>query len=112
MFCEAAKVKTAQIDAGLTRRVLSSGDRIMVVEMGFAAGAGTPAYAIPHFHAYEQIGYVITGKVKVTVGGETRILGAGDSYLTLPGVEHTAYALEESTMLEVFSPPRADLLGK
>ncbi len=112
MFVEAAKKPAAAVAEGLTRKVLSTGEQIMVVEMGFRPGAGTPPSAIPHFHAYEQIGYVISGKVEVTVGGETRILSAGDSYLAGPQVEHTAYAIEESVMLEVFSPPRADLIGK
>lgn len=112
MFTAAGQKEYEQVTEGLTRKVLSTGERIMVVEMGFKPGAGTPSYAIPHFHAYEQIGYVISGRLLVTVGSETRILVAGDSYLAPPGVEHTAYAQEESLMLEVFSPPRTDLLGK
>jgi quercetin dioxygenase-like cupin family protein len=51
------------------------GTKIEVGRYRFAAGTG----AKPHKHPDEQLINVVSGKFRVRVGGEERILGAGDA---------------------------------
>ena len=39
-------------------------------------------------HAGEEGGVVVKGKIELTVGGETRVLGAGDAYYFKSSVPH------------------------
>ncbi len=65
--------------------------------------------AVPeHSHPNEQIATIQSGSVRFTVGGETVILRAGESLSIPPNVPHSAEALEDSTAVETFSPPRRD----
>jgi quercetin dioxygenase-like cupin family protein len=57
-----------------------------------------------------QIGYVISGSFEVTCEGEKKILKAGDSYLIKPDQIHGVVALEDSKLLDVFTPMREDFI--
>ena len=60
-----------------------------------------------HAHVNEQFSCVLSGRVRFTLAGEERVLGAG-SVLHLPScAPHGAEALEESVVLDVFAPPSA-----
>jgi quercetin dioxygenase-like cupin family protein len=48
----------------------------------------------------------------VQIGEESRVLGAGDFYYIPPGVEHGSVALEDSVVIDLFSPMRRDFLSK
>ena len=62
-----------------------------------------------HKHLKEDmICYLISGKVKETVGNETKIVTAGDCWYVPSGVEHEADTLEDSVLICVFSPPAKD----
>ncbi|GJD39055.1 MULTISPECIES: cupin domain-containing protein [Methylobacterium] len=56
---------------------------------------------------YETVGYVISGRAELTVGGETVTLEPGDSWLVPAGAEHTYTILEEFTAVEATAPPAA-----
>jgi mannose-6-phosphate isomerase-like protein (cupin superfamily) len=55
--------------------------------------------------AYETVGYVISGRAELIVGGETVTLEPGDSYLVPAGAEHTYRILETFTAVEATAPP-------
>ena len=62
-----------------------------------------------HSHPNEQVGFIIEGTFSFTIGGETRNLKPGDTYVIPGGVRHSAQAGPEGTVaLDIFSPPRAD----
>jgi quercetin dioxygenase-like cupin family protein len=62
-----------------------------------------------HSHPNEQAGFIIQGSFTFTIGGETRDLKPGDTYLIPGGVPHSAAAGPEGTVaLDIFSPPRDD----
>jgi quercetin dioxygenase-like cupin family protein len=67
------------------------------------------ASVIPfHSHPNEQIGYILSGKVRV-ITRETKIeLGAGDSYAIPASIEHSIEIIEDAEELQVFSPPRPE----
>jgi quercetin dioxygenase-like cupin family protein len=65
-----------------------------------------------HHHVEQQIAIVLSGELKLTVGGETRAMHAGDCVVIPPNVPHGgASGPEGCTVLDVFTPPRAAILG-
>lgn len=66
------------------------GTKIEVGRYRYAAGTG----AKPHQHPEEQVINVLSGKMRVRVGSEERILGPGDAVLVPPNTEHEAWAVE------------------
>ena len=100
---EASQVEMAP---GIYRRTMSMTDEVMLCEFYLARGA----HIIEHSHTNDQVGYVISGQVELTVGSQTRILNPGDSYAIPGGVVHSARVLEDSLVVDVFSPPRHDYI--
>jgi quercetin dioxygenase-like cupin family protein len=63
-----------------------------------------------HSHEHDQIVYVIGGHLKVTCQGKTFDLRAGDSFVVRGGVEHGASAVEDSIVIDIFTPCREDYI--
>ena len=63
----------------------------------------------PHTRDYETVGYVVSGKVEVTVDGETASLSAGDSWHVPGGAERSYRIVETLTAIEATSPPARDM---
>jgi quercetin dioxygenase-like cupin family protein len=89
-------------------KTLVYGENTLMVEFRLDAGAALPH----HSHAHEQTGYLVSGRMNLTVGGETFPAEPGDSWTIGSGVEHGAEILEDSAAVEVFSPVREDYLPK
>ena len=96
--------------AGVRRRTLVSGDAMMQMLVTLETGSRLPE----HQHPHEQISFVLTGRVrfKLDGGAETRDLGAGESIYLPANLPHGAEALETSSVVDTFSPPREDLLAQ
>ena len=101
-----SEIPAEQMPAWKSRRIKAYGEGMMLVENVFAPGET----AADHSHPHTQIMYIIEGKTEVTVDGETRTLTAGDSVYVRPDAVHGLRALEETRMLDVFSPMREDFL--
>ena len=89
---------------GVTRRTLVSGDRLTFVEIQLEPDAEVPE----HTHPHEQAGHVAAGRVRFRIGAVESELGPGSSYLIPGDVPHHLVALEDATLIEVFSPVRED----
>ena len=92
----------------LTRRVLAHNPKLMLVEhrMEFDwVGAR-------HSHPHDQAVYVISGKLRFSVGDTLFEAGAGDSFVVRGGIEHQAWAIEASVVLDAFTPTREDYLQR
>ena len=89
---------------GLVRRTLGQTGDMMVVEFRSEAGVEVPL----HSHPNQQVGYVVSGEIAITIGGQTWTCKPGDSYSIPGGVEHGALFPVESVVIDVFSPPRED----
>lgn len=96
--------KPIEMLPGIIRRTLITTDKLMICEFRFKAGAEIPI----HEHPHEQVGYVVSGKVVMLIDGNEYNLGAGDSYGAPSGVSHSAKILEETIIIDTFSPPRED----
>lgn len=100
------EIKGENLGGGVTRKVLSYSENIMAAELEFEKGA----IGALHSHVHEQIGYVVSGSLKL-LGGETDIvLHAGDTYYIAPKEEHGVIALEKTKLLDIFTPMRKDFL--
>ena len=66
----------------------------------------------PHSHPFEQLAYILKGRVRFTVGEEVHEMGPGSLCVIPPNVTHFADILgdESALNLDVFSPVREDYL--
>jgi quercetin dioxygenase-like cupin family protein len=91
-------------EAGLKRQVLAyNGDLMLVRHLMEKGWVGSR-----HSHPHEQLVYVIRGHLRFTGGNETFEARDGDSFVVPGGLEHQASAIEESEVLDVFTPARED----
>ncbi|GGD85672.1 cupin domain-containing protein [Paenibacillus nasutitermitis] len=93
--------------AGISRKIFPPGGNIMSMMIRFDTGAKGPAHAHPH----EQLTFVISGRLALTMSGQTHIVGAGEQIFVPGDVEHAVEALEDSVVVETFTPLREDLLA-
>lgn len=104
MFFQYADAASVQMASGLIRKTLVSGDRLMICRFDLDVGVEIPSHA----HSHDQAGYVVSGKIRITVDGKSCDLGPGDSYYAPSNVLHSAMALEASVVVDTFNPPRDD----
>ena len=64
-----------------------------------------------HRHPQEQIIHVLSGRMKVIVEGAVHELVAGDSFYLASNVAHGVETMEETRVLDTFSPPRDEYLA-
>lgn len=100
------EAKESAPEPGLTRKVLAYNEKLFLVEHRMKRGwAGAV-----HSHPHEQVVYVVSGHLRVACLGRTVDLRAGDSFLVRGGVEHAASAVEESLVVDIFTPCREDYI--
>jgi unsaturated pyranuronate lyase len=95
-----------EIGEGVRRKVLAYERDIMLVVFEFKKGS----IGSLHHHTHKQVGYLVKGSFEVSINGEKKILKTGDAYLTLPDIEHGVVALEDSVLIDVFTPYREDFI--
>ena len=96
-----------QLLEGVRIKSLIYGEKTHMVEFNLDKGGVFPKHSHPH----EQIGYLVSGRINLTVGDETLEAGPGDSWCIPGDAEHWAEVLEPSVIVEVFSPVREDYLN-
>lgn len=106
-FVAANAVEIEDLGDGIKRQILGYGPDIMVVRVWFEEGA----VGAVHAHHHSQSSYVESGRFKVQVDGEERVLGPGDSFYIAPHLDHGAVCLERGVLIDTFSPAREDFLG-
>ena len=97
-----------ELAPGVRRKTVAVGDKMMQVVIWFAKGAKVAE----HSHINEQVTGVLTGKMRFVIDGNLREAASGESVLIRSNLRHGAEALEESWLLETFSPVREDMLAK
>jgi quercetin dioxygenase-like cupin family protein len=89
---------------GIHRRTMGVTDEAMLCEFFLERDSVVP----DHSHMNDQVGYIVQGRVEMTIGGVAKVMVRGDSYAIPGGIVHSARALEDSIAIDVFSPPRDD----
>ncbi len=94
-------------ETGLSRQVLAHNDKLMLVRHLMEKGW----IGARHSHPHEQLVYIVRGHIQFIGGDDSFEARGGDSFVVPGGVEHQARALEESEVLDVFTPAREDYAG-
>ena len=78
------------------------GDEILMLEVFRGKGLVDPV----HKHMdHESMGYLISGKLRLVIGGEEFVAGPGTAWVHPVGVDHFSEALEDCHQLEIKCPP-------
>ena len=98
--------RVSEPEPGLQREILVCSPAMMLVRHVMQKGwEGTE-----HSHPHEQMVYVISGRIQVTVDGMSMDAYAGDNFIVASNALHKAVALEDSVVLDIFTPAREDYL--
>ena len=106
MFYKSNESGYKQILDGIKIKTLVYGNKSLLSEFKLDKGSRLPLHA----HSHEQTGYMIAGHIHLSIGGVIVDVKPGDSWCILGGTEHGAEILEDSKIIEVFSPVRDDYL--
>lgn len=106
MVVKGETVASSNVGEGVDRKIIARGGKMMAVEVTFKKGGVGTVHAHPH----EQISYILKGSFEFELEGKKYILKEGDSYYVAPNLMHGAVALEDSMILDLFTPQREDFL--
>lgn len=87
-------------------RPLAFGEKTNLCEFRLLKNHRLPS----HSHPYEQTGILLSGTLNFRIETEWFKVEAGDSWSIPINVEHEVEVLEDSIVLEIFSPVRPDYL--
>jgi quercetin dioxygenase-like cupin family protein len=91
-------------EPGLRRQVMSYSPAMMLVRHTMTTGW----VGARHSHPHEQMIYIVRGRIRFEQPEGVVELVPGDSLMIPGGVEHQASAMEESEVLDIFTPMRED----
>lgn len=83
------------------------GQHMMISRVLLSKGFKVPT----HNHENEQFAVVLSGKIRFDIGpsdnptSESTVLGPGEVLVIPPNAPHAATALEDTLILDIFSPP-------
>jgi quercetin dioxygenase-like cupin family protein len=95
-------------EQGLRRQVMSYNPDMMLVRHRMVKGW----VGVKHSHPHEQMVYVVSGRIVLEHPGGSVEATAGDSFIVPGDVAHQATALEDSEVLDIFTPYREDYAPK
>lgn len=91
-------------EPGMLRQVLAYNPQLMLVRHTFKSGW----VGARHSHPHHQMVYIVRGHIRFEAEGKSWDLHSGDSVVVDGNVEHQASALEDSEVLDIFTPFRKD----
>jgi unsaturated pyranuronate lyase len=106
MFCKHDTGVYRQLLAGVQLQTLAHGEKTLMGRFKLDRGAKIP----PHKHPHEQTGIMLSGQLLFTIDDREHRAATGDSWCIPGGSEHSVVALEDSEVVEIFSPVREDYL--
>lgn len=92
---------------GIRRKTLVHGENTLMTEFLLEKGRVLPV----HKHPQEQTGYLVSGRIKLSIGRGKYEVGPGDSWVIPGDTEHGAEIMEDSVAVEVFAPVREDYVN-
>jgi quercetin dioxygenase-like cupin family protein len=100
-------IPSEHINDAIARRYIT-GDSVTIARFELKQGGVVPS----HSHANEQVSIVLSGVLRFTIGGHDTIVRAGE-VMQIPGrVAHEVEVLEDTLVVDVFSPIRQDWIDK
>jgi len=95
-------------EPGLRRQVMSFTPGMMLVRHKMVKGW----VGAKHQHPHEQMVYVVSGRIVLESPAGKVEAATGDSFIVPGNTDHQAWALEDSEVLDVFTPYREDYAPK
>jgi quercetin dioxygenase-like cupin family protein len=92
---------------GIKRRTQTSGRTMYQMIAQLEAGCRMPE----HKHTQEQIVHIIEGRMRLIVEGTPHELATGDSFYLASNIPHGVETIENTRVLDTFSPPRDEYLA-
>jgi quercetin dioxygenase-like cupin family protein len=92
----------------LFHRHFLSGENVMLARILLKKGSLVPL----HRHHNEQVSFVLDGALKFTFEDKDVVVNTGEVLIIPPNVPHKVEALQDTLDFDIFSPPRADWIGK
>jgi quercetin dioxygenase-like cupin family protein len=96
-----------EICPGIKRQTVTSGKTMYQMTAHLEAGSKMPEHQPPQ----EQIVHILEGRMKLIVNGTPHELTAGDSFYLASNVPHGVETIENTRVLDTFSPPRDEYLA-
>ena len=81
------------------------GEQVLVCRVSYDPGFGVPTHS--HEHT-EQVMVITGGELELTVQGETRTLGVGDTAVINRGIEHSVRTVDGCSFIEALAPVPLD----
>ena len=98
-----ASIKSETLSPSVERQYIST-EQMTIARFRLKKGIVVPT----HQHPNEQVANTLKGALKFTLAGKEVIVRAGETLLIPPNLPHSAEVMEDSVVLDVFTPPRAD----
>ena len=102
MFGRKSDSGYVEVIGGVRVKALVYGEKSLLAEFLLSKGAVLPEHSHPH----EQTGYLVSGRIRLFVEEQSRVIDPGDSWCIAADVPHKAEILEDSVAVEVFAPCR------
>ena len=106
MFCKSDSNGYREVLPGIYMKTVVYGESTLMTEFRLNKGSILPA----HEHVHEQTGYLVSGRMILSIGNDSYEVVPGDSSNIPGGVLHCAEVLEDSVAIEVFSPRRDEYI--
>jgi len=91
-------------EPGMVRQVLAYNPQLMLVRHQFTKGW----VGARHSHPHHQVVYIVRGHLLFEAEGKKWDLRTGDSVVVDGKLDHQASAIEDSEVLDIFTPYRED----
>lgn len=92
-----------QVNPQITRKAIHSGS-MTIARLELQKDAVVSA----HSHHHEQITMVERGALQFAIDGREQVVRAGESLVIPPHMPHGVVALEDTVVVDIFSPSRED----
>jgi quercetin dioxygenase-like cupin family protein len=101
------EIEPEQINASIARQYIT-GDRVTIARFALKRGGIVPR----HSHENEQVSVVLSGALLFKIDGRETKVQTGE-VMQIPGnVAHEVEVLEDTLVMDVFSPVRQDWIDK
>ena len=102
-----SEIDAVRFDDG-TRGQIVSGANMHLIRAVYPPGS---VYEM-HSHPYEQFSLLLAGRIRLTVGEETREVQAGDAWFAPPDVPHGGEILgdDDAVFIDVYAPATTYIL--
>ena len=105
---ESEKIEWEDLGAGVKRKILAYDNNLMMVLVSFQKDA----IGYTHNHIHTQVTYVANGSFEVEIEDTKKILKTGDCFFVPSNLKHGVTALEDGTLIDIFTPMREDFIKK